>query len=203
MREKTLKKLIIERYNDQRLLEKYYDKKVLGIERYLINKYIANGSRVLDVGCGTGRLLIELARKKCRVTGLDISKSMLSIARKKLRKEGIKAELINKDITKFKKPACFDAILILGNTWEQIPPSERDIALRNIYESLKPRGVLLLNTESIFYPELKTWSKILIQYFSKKNKIKDFCFGDVILKDELGLETYLHISNPFKLLRKL
>jgi len=203
MREKTLKKIIIKRYNNKKLLKEYYDKRVLDIEKDLINKYIPNYSRVLDVGCGNGRLIIELAKKRCRVTGIDISKSMLNIARKRLRKEGIKAKLINSDIIKFKKKIFFDVILILGNTWEQIPSSERDTLLKNTYESLKPGGILLLNTESILYPDLKIWSKIIIQYFSKKNKIKDFRFGDIILKDELGLDVYLHISNPFKLLRKL
>jgi len=40
-------------------------------------------SVVLDVGCGTGRSIIPLARRACRVVGLDISKHMLMLAKRK------------------------------------------------------------------------------------------------------------------------
>ncbi|MCB0186742.1 MAG: class I SAM-dependent methyltransferase [Caldilineaceae bacterium] len=41
---------------------------------------IASGGRILDVGCGTGRHAVELARRGYQVTGLDFSAGMLAEA---------------------------------------------------------------------------------------------------------------------------
>ncbi|MBV8423632.1 MAG: methyltransferase domain-containing protein [Candidatus Eremiobacteraeota bacterium] len=59
------------------------------------------GERVLDIGCGTGRTVIELARRvgaEGRVVGLDVSSLLLSVAREKLAHAGItNAELLFAD----------------------------------------------------------------------------------------------------------
>ena len=55
-----------------------------------------NVKDVLDVGCGTGRNLIPLAREGYTVTGLDNSPGMLQETRRTLDKHGLAAELIEK-----------------------------------------------------------------------------------------------------------
>jgi len=49
-----------------------------------------SGKKVLDVGAGTGRLAIELARLGAEVTALDVSGSMLRVLDQKARKAGVK-----------------------------------------------------------------------------------------------------------------
>lgn len=44
------------------------------------------GGEVLELACGTARILIPIARESVKITGLDISKEMLDIARKKIEK---------------------------------------------------------------------------------------------------------------------
>lgn len=46
---------------------------------------LERGSKVLDVACGTGDMVVELAKQSCRVNGVDISSEMLAIARSKCR----------------------------------------------------------------------------------------------------------------------
>jgi len=53
------------------------------------------GGEVLELGCGTGRVLIPIAREGIRVTGLDASEGMLNIARKKVSAD----ESISKNVT--------------------------------------------------------------------------------------------------------
>ena len=48
-----------------------------------ILSYIQSGMKVLDVGCGTGSIAIEAAKKGAKVVGIDIKPSMLEIAQKK------------------------------------------------------------------------------------------------------------------------
>lgn len=50
---------------------------------------LSPGARVLDVPCGDGRLALELARRGCRVTGVDISEEFLAAARRSAAEEGL------------------------------------------------------------------------------------------------------------------
>ncbi|MFX1561558.1 MAG: class I SAM-dependent methyltransferase [Promethearchaeota archaeon] len=50
---------------------------------YIIRELLPRGSRVLDIGCGTGELLIEAGRRGVRGLGIDTNEKMLAIAQKK------------------------------------------------------------------------------------------------------------------------
>jgi len=58
------------------------------------------GEIVVDVGCGTGRGLAQLARAGCQVVGVDVSGDMLAVARQRLEEEGLAARLVLADATK-------------------------------------------------------------------------------------------------------
>lgn len=58
------------------------------------------GLRLLDVGCGTGRHAVELARRGADVTGLDFSPGMLGRAIARAESEGVRAELLAHDVSK-------------------------------------------------------------------------------------------------------
>ena len=45
---------------------------------------LTEGGKIIDIGCGTGNFSIKLAKKHYEVVGIDISKNMLDIARKKV-----------------------------------------------------------------------------------------------------------------------
>lgn len=113
---------------------------------------LAPGSRILDVGCGTGRHAVELARRGFKITGVDISSGMLAEARKAAEKTGVTLELIHGDATKLELPPRFDAVLclcegafaLLGHGDD---PIEHDLAvLRGIHGALKPGKRLVLDT---------------------------------------------------------
>ena len=67
---------------------KYY---LLGRDRLIKEMEIAEGENVLEIGCGTGRNLVILARKHPETSffGLDASAAMLETARKKIKKENL------------------------------------------------------------------------------------------------------------------
>jgi 2-polyprenyl-3-methyl-5-hydroxy-6-metoxy-1,4-benzoquinol methylase len=68
------------------------------------------GKKILDLGCGTGRYAISLAREN-QVTAVDFNEKMLSIARAKAKLAQVSLDFINSDVTKFKKNDKFDIIL--------------------------------------------------------------------------------------------
>ena len=108
------------------------------------------GSRILDVGCGTGRHAVELARCGYQVTGVDISSGMLAEAEKAAREAGVEVELIHADATKFTSPKLFDAAICLCEgafslLGSEDDPIERDLAiLRHIHAALKPGARFIL-----------------------------------------------------------
>lgn len=55
---------------------------------------LSEGDRVLDVGCGTGRHAIRLAEKGIRVTAIDLSAEMLTVARKAAESAEVEAEFV-------------------------------------------------------------------------------------------------------------
>jgi len=71
--------------------------------------------RILDVGCGTGRHLVYLAKKGFEMYGIDIAEHGLKIARKWLREEGLKAKIKQGDIYKALpyQDNFFDAIICI------------------------------------------------------------------------------------------
>lgn len=74
---------------------------------------LQQGSSILDVGCGTGRHSIELARRGYAVTGLDLSSEMLSRAADAARSAGVNVNWIRSDATKFSLSGKYDGAICL------------------------------------------------------------------------------------------
>jgi len=72
---------------------------------------LASGASILDVGCGTGRHSIELARRGFRVTGLDLSEGMLQVARAKAVSLENPPVFVQGDATNFALDQVFDAAI--------------------------------------------------------------------------------------------
>jgi SAM-dependent methyltransferase len=108
------------------------------------------GSSILDVGCGTGRHSIELAKRGYVVTGLDLSAEMLAQAEQGAKAAGVKVNWIRSDATRFALAEQYDAAICLcegslGLLGQTDDPIDQPIAiLRNISRSLKPKARALL-----------------------------------------------------------
>jgi SAM-dependent methyltransferase len=104
------------------------------------------GQTVLDVGCGTGRHCVELARRGLTVTGLDLSAGMLAQARTRAESAGVAVEWVLADATDFDLGRRFDAVVclcegamgLLGSTDD--PLAQPLAVLRCVAASLEPGG---------------------------------------------------------------
>ncbi|HTX68532.1 MAG TPA: methyltransferase domain-containing protein [Thermoleophilia bacterium] len=74
---------------------------------------LSEGATILDIGCGTGRHAVELARAGYAVTGIDISAGMLREARAAAEQARVGVELIEADATSFDLGRVFDAAVCL------------------------------------------------------------------------------------------
>jgi cyclopropane fatty-acyl-phospholipid synthase-like methyltransferase len=109
------------------------------------------GSTILDVGCGTGRHSVELAKRGYEVTGIDISSGMLAEAKKAAEESGVKVEWVHANAARFKSTKKFDGAICLcegafGLLSSGDQPIKYELAiLRNIIAALKPGARLVLN----------------------------------------------------------
>lgn len=115
-------------------------------------KDIANlkaGSKVLDAGCGLGRISVELAALGLDVTGVDIIQTELDAARESADAEGVSLTLINQDLRSFHVPNQFDCAINLYTSFGYCDTIEEDMQiLSNIAESLKKGGTFILECTS-------------------------------------------------------
>jgi ubiquinone/menaquinone biosynthesis C-methylase UbiE len=108
------------------------------------------GDTILDIGCGTGRHSIELASRGCRVTGIDQSPDMLSVARSIAREKGLAIEFFQGDASEKILPRTFDhAICICEGAFSLLEVSADPVRyhrgiLSNIHRMLRSGGRFLL-----------------------------------------------------------
>jgi SAM-dependent methyltransferase len=101
----------------------------------------------LDLGCGFGRIGLELARRGFALTGVDITGPYLDTAREDAATEGLQAEFLLKDVRSFMRPGAFDVAVNLYNSFGYFEDPADDVRLiRNAFESLKPGGVFFIET---------------------------------------------------------
>jgi SAM-dependent methyltransferase len=101
----------------------------------------SGGTRVLDAGCGTGRVTIELAQRGFAVVGVDVDPDMLSAARTK-RPELTWVEADLTDLTKT-VDAEFDLALLAGNVLIFVRPGTEGDVMGAVGERVAPGGLLV------------------------------------------------------------
>jgi cyclopropane fatty-acyl-phospholipid synthase-like methyltransferase len=101
--------------------------------------------KVLDLGCGSGRHLVYLAKHGFDVFGIDISKHGIKIAKTWLKKEGLKANLRISDIYKKLpyKNNFFDAIVTIQTLHHEKIEEIRKL-IKEIERILKPNGLIFV-----------------------------------------------------------
>ncbi len=102
------------------------------------------GKRIVDAGCGTGTLALELSRRGARVLGVDLDEALFAQAAVKAAGAPL-FEVLQGDLRSFPCEPGLDAVLCLGNTLPHLP-SENDVAIffRHARSLLRPGGALML-----------------------------------------------------------
>ncbi len=109
-------------------------------------KYIPGKvKRVFEPGCGSGRLVVEMAERGFQVTGLDLNQPALDYCKEQLDKKGLKATLINGDMTKFELKRPADAAFNTINTFRHLLTEEDAVKhLKCVAANLRPGGIYIL-----------------------------------------------------------
>ena len=132
-------------------MENVFTKNTLAEVDFIIQELkLPQGCRILDMGCGTGRHSVELAKRGYSVTGADLSSGMLAQAKEAAGKAGVEVEWIHTDATQFKSDGSYDAAICLcegafGLLGKNDDPLEQGLSiLRNINRVLRPNSKLMM-----------------------------------------------------------
>jgi len=135
-----------------------YDHVPLYLERSDVGFYVeeAKGSRgqVLELGCGTGRILIPIARAGSTIVGLDSSKQMLERCRANLSREPAalqqRVTLHQHDMHDFDLGTTFPLIIAPFRVFQHLTTAQAQLeCLANVARHLAPKGRLVFD---VFHP---------------------------------------------------
>jgi SAM-dependent methyltransferase len=107
----------------------------------IIKKY---GQPVLDVGCSSGRLILDFLVQGIDIDGVDISPEMIALCRQNAERKGLKPNLYNQSMTELNLPRKYKTILVPSSSHQLLlKPGEPQQALRRFHEHLEPGGVFI------------------------------------------------------------
>jgi len=175
--EKAQKILEETKRNFDKIAEKFSEsrKKSWEIMKIFIND-IKEKEKVLDIGCGNGRLYELLKEKEVEYIGIDNSEKLIEIAREKFSKpKFIVVDALNLPF----KDEEFDHVFMIA-VLPHIPSKELQLkVLKNAYRVLKKNGSLFLTCWNLFQPKL--FFANLIRRFKNPKLYQGFSLKDFLI----------------------
>jgi cyclopropane fatty-acyl-phospholipid synthase-like methyltransferase len=146
---------------------------------------LKHGRKALELGVGTGRVAIELAKANVTVWGIDNSNYMLDVARQKLRREktSVRKRVTLKlgDMRNFRLKETFPFIYISSSTFEHcVTEGDQRRCLTSVYNALEGRGMFAFDVSQLLAekPESSWWidrselgaeEEVIRTIFSRRN----------------------------------
>ena len=113
------------------------------VERDLaVQLFQPSGSKMLEIGCGTGQYTTMLAKQGYQITAVDISEKMMALAREKIVNSGYQVKWLNADIIQIMDQLEQYHGILSMSAFEFIPNPEEILA--GLFEHLEPKGCLVI-----------------------------------------------------------
>ena len=156
------------------------------IEKIIEKECSARPELMLDLGCGTGKMTLELARRGYDMTGVDYSPEMLDIAREAAENEGQDILWLNQDMREFELYGTVDAAVSCLDCINHISrPSDLDKVFSLVHNYLIPDGLFIFDingkfkfeniySDRSYVMEERGGVCIWQNFYNEKTKICDF-----------------------------
>ncbi len=139
------------------------DKTVSEVDRFVTMLKPAGGERVLDLGCGTGRHSLELARRGFSVLGVELLEANVEVGRRAAAEQSLSAEFVQADLRELDFHDEFEIVVTFndGGIGYFESDAENLRTFEVIANALRPAGRHLGQTPNVLFAERhmpeKTW----------------------------------------------
>lgn len=127
---------------------------LFSLDLSFVERHCQPPGRLLDLGCGTGRLLLHAASKGHQPVGVDLSAEMLSVASAKARQAALNVDLVRASIVELEafRDASFDHAACLFSTLGMVRgEEERRRVVRHVRRLLRPGGRFVLHAHNRWF----------------------------------------------------
>jgi SAM-dependent methyltransferase len=137
---------------------------LLAVDLLFCERHFPQPGRLLDLGCGTGRLLLPFARRGYCVLGVDLSAEMLRVAAEKAAAAGLNVHLVRANLVELDglSDGSFDYAACLFSTLGMVAgAAARRRVVRHAYRLLRPGGRFVLHVHNRWFnvwdPQGRAW----------------------------------------------
>ena len=209
-REAAIRELVRTSYEDPSVVSRYVTTGLWPAEEILVLDYVPDNARVLDIGCGAGRMAIPLAEMGLDVVAIDISETMVRAAEEQARLAGVEVEFKVMDALEIQlEESGFDVAFFSYNGIELLPGRDGKRRLfEQVRRALKPDGRFIFCSHSIFalnmfaLGRLKAFLKLcasqLLGFPAREQEL-----GERFLDWEYEEAKYLQVLPPSTLIKML
>lgn len=111
------------------------------------------GQPVLDVGCGTGRLVLDFVAQGIDCDGVDNSPDMLAVARRKAGQPGVAARLHQQSVVEMVLPRQYQTVLVPSSSFQLlVDAGDARRAMNRLHDHLRPGGALVMPFMRLWQP---------------------------------------------------
>lgn len=146
-----------------------------------VEERLKRGGAVLEVGCGTGNLLLQIAKAfpHSRCTGVDIDPTGLVAVRAAIQQAGLteRIDILEGDVSHAVQPATYD-VAVMVEVLHEITPALRPDVLRGCARALRPEGWLVIVDET--YPSTLAEARRSEFLFPVQTGFEELLWGNIV-----------------------
>jgi 2-polyprenyl-3-methyl-5-hydroxy-6-metoxy-1,4-benzoquinol methylase len=179
-------------YADADFYDQEFADRVHEIDFFLKQAQLADGP-VLEVGCGTGRITLPIARTGVAITGLDVSRPMLELARQKANAEQLSVTWLEQDCRQIKTTQAFAMIFSATNAMQHLHDFDSVNSFLTVARNaLRPGGILILD---VFNPNPAKLARTVAARYHHKSFL-DAKGGEIRVEAASEYNSATQIRNP-------
>jgi len=185
----------------------FADTQLMRLDREFLSDRFRKPGRMVDLGCGTGRLVVHFAERGFEVTGVDLSDNMLRVCDRKRGQLGLSFSLLKANLCDLTSLASdsFDYSVCMFSTLGMVVGVENRVAaVREIHRITKPGGLFAFHLHNkwfnLFDPQGRQW--LFSDFLHRIRGAPDH--GDKVQASYRGIPNLrLHLYTAYEIKRML